>query len=117
MFTAFVLSVITLLLVFASLYLMKLLMNKPWGFRALFVNFKQKIWMTAGLGLFFCGLYLTLLMLCSKVSSTTKGQIFLSMQNEPTRFIYLGLLIFLSVSVTICLIRSCIKRLYNKRYK
>lgn len=84
--------------------------------RFLFAGFRQKMWMTVGLGIIFFGLYALLVWLASSFFNfTNKQQIFLLMYRHPVKFIYLGLLIFVTISVSIYLARILIKHLYNSK--
>ena len=82
--------------------------------RTMFYGFRQKIWMTAGLGLMFSGLYLLVVYLASFVGSEARMNLFFMAYKHPTMFIYLGLLIFVCISMGIIFARTVIKYLYNK---
>ena len=81
---------------------------------ALDTYFRKKMWMTAGLGLFFGGLYLTLILLGSHIiDPELRLDIFHLLYKHPVEFIYLGLLVFACTTITIYLIRMIIIFLYS----
>jgi len=88
--------------------------NPKASFSLLFEGFKQKMWMTAGLGCVFFGLYAGVILSGSfLLTPDRKKQFFQLMYNHPIEFVYLGLLIFICVSMSIYLVRLVIKHLFN----
>lgn len=84
--------------------------------RSLTKNFYQKVYMTAGLGMFFCGFYLSVVWILSKwVQMKGRLSCFLFLQEHLVGCIYFGLAFFVAISLTILLIRSFIKARYNSR--
>lgn len=93
-----------------------LLTNKTVSALSLFKDFKQKMWMTAGLGILFFGLYFLVVYTTSLfINSENRLNIFLLIYKNPIPFIYLGLVIFVCISSSIYLVRMIIKHLYNTR--
>lgn len=84
--------------------------------KSIFRDFNQKIWMTVGLGCSFFGFYLIMVLLGSYLlNGEVKKNLFLLVYKNPTVFIYLGLLVFVCISVIIIFARSLIKYLYNSK--
>lgn len=80
----------------------------------LFQDFKQKMWMTLGLGITFFGLYFLLVLLGSRwMDQQTSLQVFFLAYQNPINFIYLGLFIFVATSLLIYLVRTFIKYLFT----
>ncbi len=78
-------------------------------------NFKQKIWMTIGLGCFFSSLYIALVYLGSKIdlSEAAQKKLFFAIYQNPVDFVYIGLVLFVCISILICVVREIIKYLYH----
>lgn len=103
---------------FSAKYFMKLMKNKAYSPRPLFKNFGQKMWMTVWLGCLFFGFYYVLVLLLSKVMDpSVKLDIFFLVYRHPVEFIYLGLIIFACMTVSIYIVRTIIIHLYNIRNK
>jgi len=87
------------------------------AFLSLLKDLDQKIWMTVGLGILFTTLYLTLTYFGSTVfeSDQAKLDFFFLLYKHPLEFVYFGLVFFVIISITICLVRSLIKNIYNNR--
>lgn len=82
----------------------------------IFKDLKKKMWMTVGLGITFFGAYLLIVCIASSmINSKTRLDLFLILHKHAISFIYLGLLVFALVSVSIYMVRLWIKYLYNKR--
>lgn len=85
--------------------------------RSLFLNFRQKMWMTIGLGVLFFGFYSLLIYAFSFMDNpTVRLNFFFAAYKNPIIFIYLGLLTFASISVSIYLARMAIKYFCNRRF-
>jgi hypothetical protein len=83
--------------------------------RLFFQDFRQKMWITIGLGFTFFGLYFTFILLISKFMNPQFGQtLFLSIYQHPIDFIYLGLFIFALIALLIYFTRMIIKYFYLK---
>ena len=107
-----------LLILYFCIYLAQIVFNKKFPIRALFKNFSQKMWMTLGLGCFFYGLYFALVLLGSYfIDSQMKLRLFLHIREHLTAYIYLGLFVFMSLTIFIYLVRMVIKHLCNSRCK
>lgn len=92
--------------------------NLKESIRALFKDFRQKMWMTVGLGLLFFCVYILLVYIGSFViTSKTRLDFFFLLYRHPIDFIYLGLLAFACTSLCIYIARMVIKYLYNTRNK
>lgn len=91
-------------------------MKHPPSIRSLFVDLKPKLWMTTGLGLFFFALYACIVLMFSFFLNTeTKQTLFSLALRHPTYFIYGGLSLFVTISLTILIVRNFIKKVYNSR--
>jgi hypothetical protein len=105
-----------LLLFQLSLHLAKRRMAKKVSVRSLFLNFHQKIYMTAGLGIFFFSLYFCSVPLLSLwIESKGRVHCFNFLLNHLVEFIYLGLICFTFITISIYLVRMAIKSRYNSR--
>lgn len=84
--------------------------------RSIFKDFRQKMWMTCGLGVLFLALYLVVVAVGYFLKdSDLRLDFFFYVYKHPSLFIYLGLLVFACVSTSIYLARMVIKHLYNTR--
>lgn len=92
--------------------------NNPVSVRRIFVGLKPKLWMTAGLGLFFAGFYVSIILCAARLlDSETRQSLFLLALHHPTYFIYAGLALFASISLSTLAIRKVIKCLYNAKFR
>lgn len=103
-----------------SVYSIKLgiqmIRTKNFSARVLFKNFGQKMWMTAGIGLLFFGLYGVLVLYASRMmDQETRKNIFIFAYKHPIESIYLGLFVFVLASISIYLARMMIIYLYNRK--
>ena|SRR3984957_8294150 len=99
-----------------AIYVAVLLTKKHFTASTIFKDFKQKIWMTAFLGSVFFGFYLLLIYGGSFLKDPDwRLHLFFTMYKHPTAFIYLGLLTFVMISISIYLARMAIKFLYNRK--
>jgi hypothetical protein len=106
--------IIGFLLLYNVIQFAQIIMKRRYSIHSLFFNFKQKMWMTIGLGLLFFGLYISILFLGSvKLDPELKLEIFFNAYNNPLNYVYLGLLIFVSLSISIYIVRLGIIYLYN----
>lgn len=81
--------------------------------RPAFNGFREKIWMTLGLGIIFFGLYFCLVYFSSILIHQQDGLFyFLLLYNHPVEFIYLGLFLFSLVTLSIYLVRMLIKFIF-----
>lgn len=103
---------------YLALLIARLSMKKQVHPSIMFEGFRQKMWMTAGLGIvFFCS-YLG-------ISATAfyfkdpqaRLHLFTFAYENPAALIYIGLLIFACFSVCIYLVRIIIKYFYNNNKK
>jgi hypothetical protein len=87
--------------------------DRSWG--ALLLYFRQKVWMTAGLGLFFISLYL-LLAVCGRcfVTSENFSGFLVFGKEHPSLILYLGLLVVALNSMLIYCVRLCVKALFHR---
>lgn len=84
--------------------------------RGLFKGFRQKMWMTVGIGSIFALLYLGIVLLGSYlIDPKTRLNVFYLLYKHPIDFIYLGLLVFASITLCIYFTRMLIIYLCNKR--
>jgi hypothetical protein len=94
------------------------IMNEKFSIHSIFKDFRQKMWMTVGLGTLFLSLYLIVVLLGSSVvDSQVRLNFFFLVYRHPVAFIYLGLLIFACISISIYIARLAIKYFYNTRNK
>lgn len=111
-----VILLIGLSLFLIALYATQLITKKQISVQTIFKDFRQKMWMTIGLGILFFGFYLLIILLGSSlISAETRRNIFFLAYKHPSVFIYIGLLIFAAISIGIYLVRIVIKHLYNTR--
>lgn len=100
----------------AALYFAERVMGRRVALGSIFKEFRQKMWMTAGLGCVFFGLYLSTVALGYYYNDpASRLGIFFAAYERPTTFIYLGLIAFAAISTSIYVVRLVIKRLYNSR--
>lgn len=98
----------------AALYLAEKVMGRKVALGFIFKEFRQKMWMTAGLGCVFFGLYLLTATLGYYYNDpAARLGIFFAVYENPSTFIYFGLITFAAVSTSIYAVRLIIKRLYN----
>ncbi|MBA3604257.1 MAG: hypothetical protein H0W50_11630 [Parachlamydiaceae bacterium] len=91
-------------------------MGRPISIRKIFDGLKAKIWMTAGVGIFFFIFYATIVLIGTNyINSEIRIKIFYLMRKDPILFVYLGLVLFVTTSLSILVVRSIIKRIYNSR--
>ncbi|MGZ3633898.1 MAG: hypothetical protein ACXU9U_01410 [Parachlamydiaceae bacterium] len=91
-------------------------MKHPPSIRSLVVDLKPKLCMTVGLGIFFFTLYACLVLIFSFFLNTEIKQTLFSLAlRHPIYFIYGGLTLFVTLSLTILIVRSFIKKVYNSR--
>lgn len=82
--------------------------------KILLKGFREKIWMTLGLGIFFFGLYISLVLFARiLLSNQVKAQLFEMIYKAPLKFVQLGFFIFIGISLCIYLVRMLIKYLYK----
>lgn len=99
-------------------YFLQIIKGKKYRIRPLFRDFKEKMWMTVGLGCLFFGLYLFLVLSGSALINSEIGlSLFTLSYKNPIEFIYLGLFTFAALSLSIYLVRMMIKYLYITRSK
>lgn len=111
-----VLLLILVLLLFSIGFMIIKRFGSP--FPKLFYEFDKKIWMTLGLGLIFFGLYFFSVTALSWMLNTQTSQIIFSFFRSYTiESIYLGLLIFALITLSIYFARLFIKYLYKNRRK
>lgn len=97
-----------------ALLLARCFMRRRVSVGALFIGLKPKLWMTAGLGIFFASLYAAVILGASYLMEPeTRRALFEIAYRHPIDFIYAGLTIFVLISLGILVVRSFIKRLYN----
>jgi len=103
---------IGLIILYNVIQMTQLVTRKPISFRSLVYNFKQKMWMTAGIGLTFFSLYLLLLFLSSNLLDE-RLNFFIKVYQNPTAYVYIGLSIFITISISIYLVRMFIIYLFD----
>lgn len=100
----------------AALYLAERVMGRKVALGSIFKGFRQKMWMTIGLGCVFFGLYLfTIAFGYYYNDPASRLGIFFAVYEHPTTYIYMGLITFAVISSGIYMVRVLIKRLYNSR--
>lgn len=80
--------------------------------RDLFKDFNRKIWMTLGLGSVFFSLYFLVVYSGSSFMRQWGPELIFVAQKNPLYFIYGGLALFATLSLTIYFVRTVIKYLY-----
>lgn len=104
------------ILLFNVLCIIQMILNKKISLLTVFMGFKQKIWMTIGLGLTFFGIYFGLVLAGSlMMDSEIRSKVFLYLYKNPIDLIYLGLFIFSAITVSIYIVRMIIIYLCNRR--
>lgn len=94
------------------------LTKQPVSVRRIFVGLKPKLWMTAGLGLFFSASYAGIILLAARLLDNETRQILFKLAlHHPTYFIYTGLTLFASISLITLVVRKIIKLLYNAKFR
>lgn len=107
-----------LLLFFGAIHLTKRHLNDRVSVRSVFKDFGQKMWLTTGLGIYFCVLYFFVVYAVSSMTTFIGSHtLFQLLYQHPIAFSYLGLFIFVLVTAITYLARMVIKYLYNRRYK
>lgn len=92
------------------------ILNKKINIKIIFYEFDKKIWMIAGLGPLFLGLYLLIVYLLTFTENMTRINIFLLLYNFPVESIYVGLSIFVLTTIAIYCTRLIIKYVYNSKH-
>jgi hypothetical protein len=105
---------IGLILFCFALHLAERTMKRKVIVKTIFNGFQQKMWMTAGLGITFFGLYLLIIIGGSYFNELSRLDFFFLVYQHPVFFIYCGLLIFATISSVIYLVRLVIKFIYNR---
>ena len=105
---------IGLIILYNVIQMTQLVTRKTISIRSLFYNFKQKMWMTAGIGLTFFSLYLLLIFLSSNLLDE-RLKFFLQVYQNPTAYVYMGLSIFIILSISIYLVRMFIIYLFQSQ--
>lgn len=107
---------IGLILLKSILLITELITHKKVSFSFLFFNFKQKMWMTIGLGTLFLSLYLSILFVGAfKLNSQEKLAIFFNAYQNPALYAYRGLFFFVSMTILSYLTRMMIISFYNSK--
>lgn len=113
-----VVLLIGFILFILAMYVAELVTKRTFTMKTLFRDFRQKMWMTVGLGVTFLGLYLAIIYFISFVTDPKmRLGFFFQVYKHPVLFIYLGLLTFACVSISICIARMLIKFYYNTKRK
>lgn len=114
---------IILLLTFCLIFVLSLALyafkklGRGWSFKALFKDFKRKMWMTVSLGILFFSLYFVTAAIGSRLIRQWGTDIFFMVYKNPVPFIYGGLWLFVFLSLSIYLVRMFIKYFYLTRGK
>jgi hypothetical protein len=113
----FIISIAALILILTAYkQLPKRLAAKEEALRLMVKDFRQKMWMTIGLGLFFFGFYFLLLWSFKFIDKSFWQNLFMQAYHSPILFIYAGLFIFAFISLSIYLVRMFIKYLFMTRH-
>lgn len=102
------------IILYNVIQLTQIVTGKKISIRSLFFNFKQKMWMTAGLGFTFFILFLLFVFLSSKLLDE-RLNFFLQVYQNPIAYVYIGLSIFISVSISIYFVRMLIIYLFHSK--
>lgn len=105
-----------LLVLLLALYAWKRL-GRGWTLKLLFQDFKRKIWMTVSLGGIFFALYLLCVWIGYDFVHQPDTDLFSLLYHHPIEFIYGGLWVFATVSLSIYFTRMIIKYVYLTRGK
>ncbi len=99
-----------------SLRVAQIFMKRELSISRIFYGLKPKLFMTAALGGFFISLYIAVVYFGAYLlSGEVRQTLFNYVRTYPIYFVYGGLVLFVSVSLTILIVRSFIKRFYNSR--
>lgn len=114
------LIIISFLLVGLCLFALALritekIMKKRYSIKSIFHEFEKKIWMVAGIGPLFFGLYFLMVYLATFTETATRLDFFFLLYKHPVEFIYLGLFIFACTTLSIYCVRLIIKYVYNSK--
>ena len=90
---------------------------KGWSLNVLFKDFKRKMWMTTCLGVLFFVIYLLFVFAGLYLTNHSESNLFFLLYHHPVEFIYGGLWLFASLSLSIYLARMFIKYLFLTRGK
>jgi hypothetical protein len=105
-------------LFYGALRLAETMMGRRVSVNVIFKDLKKKMWMTVGLGTLFFSVYLLIVVVARfLLDSNARLDLFFLLHRHSISFVYLGLLIFATVSVSIYLVRIWIKYLYNRKHK
>lgn len=120
MFQIIVISILSVLVGLLGLQLVMqityYLTKRPVSISRLFEGLKPKLYMTAGIGVFFACLYLGVVSLAAwLLDGDIRQHLFNMAYHHPTYFIYGGLALFAFISLGILVVRSVIKRVYNSK--
>ncbi len=91
------------------------IMKRKFSINSIFHDFDKKIWMVAGIGPMFFGLYFLLIYLATFTESTTRLNFFFLLYKQPVKFIYMGLFIFACATISLYGARLLIKYVYNSK--
>lgn len=105
---------IGLIILHNVIQLTQIVTRKTISIRSLFFNFKQKMWMTAGLGFTFFILFILIVFLSSNLLDE-RLNFFIKVYQNPTAYVYIGLSFFISISISIYLVRMFIIYLFQSK--
>lgn len=112
----FSIILIGLILLKSILIITELITHKKVSFTSLFFNFKQKMWMTIGIGTLFFSLYLFLLFFGAfKLNPQEKLALFFNAYQNPALYAYRGLGFFVSMTILSYVARMIIIFFYNSK--
>lgn len=99
-----------------ALYAARKGLHRHVDIKVIFKDIRQKMWMTAGLGLVFFAIYLLVVAAGSYFNDAQfRMRLFFLMYEYPTVFVYVGLLVFATFSTAVYLVRMVIKSIYNSK--
>jgi hypothetical protein len=99
-----------------TIYTAQYCRGRPLSIMSVFAGLGQKLIMTLGLGIFFSSLYIiTVWGIAHALHDEEKRALLQYAREHPIACIYGGLILFVVISLTILVIRCCIKRVCNGR--
>lgn len=110
----FCVIIIGCIILFNLIQIAQIITRKSVSIRSIFLNFKQKMWMTIGLGICFFSLYVGLLY-ASSIAVNERLELFQKVYQNPLNSVYLGLSFFVAMTISSYLVRMLIIRVYYSK--
>lgn len=92
------------------------ILKKNFSINSILHDYEKKMWMIAGLGPLFFGLYFLIIYLVSFTQTETRLDFLFLLYEHPIEFIYFGLFFFACTTIGIYCARLIIKYIYNSKH-